>query len=214
MGYINPLLNLPAGNALLKLPRKSRQAIELVMRELREQANTEAEKSWSKRKGPMAAYWRAVSTYARHIAHALSHQPHELEHGNEGVVIPLGLRERCLEIFRWNKSGKVGGEALAQFAERNNLDPDDPIRAAERATIRELLALVLEAPAVPEYQAMVVMEFNEEEVPEFTQGYNADKLLTPVTAERCQWLVSEVVRLNAIFKESTEKYKGDKGEDK
>ncbi|MGU2073411.1 hypothetical protein ACSETA_10695 [Pseudomonas aeruginosa] len=42
------------------------------MRELRVQANTEAENAWRRRKGPMAAYWRAVSTYARHIAHALS----------------------------------------------------------------------------------------------------------------------------------------------
>lgn len=72
MGYINPLLNLPAGRALLNLPAPERAHIEAVMRELRDQANTEAEKSWAKRKGPMAAYWRAVSTYARHLAHALS----------------------------------------------------------------------------------------------------------------------------------------------
>lgn len=72
MGYENPLLKLPAGRALLELPREDRQRIERVMRDLRDQANTEAEKSWLKRKGPMAAYWRAVSTYARHLAHALS----------------------------------------------------------------------------------------------------------------------------------------------
>lgn len=72
MGYLNPLLKLPAGRALLDLPKADRERIEAVMRELRDQANTEAEKSWAKRKGPMAAYWRAVSTYARHIAHALS----------------------------------------------------------------------------------------------------------------------------------------------
>lgn len=42
------------------------------MRELRAQANDEAESAWKRRKGPMAAYWRAVSTYARHLAHALS----------------------------------------------------------------------------------------------------------------------------------------------
>ena len=72
MGYLNPLLKLPAGKALLELPASDRARIEAVMRDLRDQANTEAEKSWAKRKGPMAAYWRAVSTYARHIAHALS----------------------------------------------------------------------------------------------------------------------------------------------
>lgn len=72
MGYINPLLKLAAGKALMQLPAEDRARIEAVMRELRDQANTEAERAWSRRKGPMAAYWRAVSTYARHLAHALS----------------------------------------------------------------------------------------------------------------------------------------------
>ena len=71
MGYKNPLLKLPAGRALLTLPLAQRAPLEAVLRELREQANTEAEKAWLKRKGPMAAYWRAVSTYSRHLAHAL-----------------------------------------------------------------------------------------------------------------------------------------------
>ena len=48
-----------------------RQRLARVLRELRTQANDEAEKAWARRKGPMAAYWRAVATYARHTAHAL-----------------------------------------------------------------------------------------------------------------------------------------------
>lgn len=72
MGYINPLLNLPAGRELLALPKKDRARIEAVMRDLRDQANAEADKAWKRRKGPMAAYWRAVATYARHVAHAVS----------------------------------------------------------------------------------------------------------------------------------------------
>lgn len=72
MGYLNPLLALPAGRALQSLPAEQRAPLEALLRELRDQANDEAEKAWRKRKGPMAAYWRAVSTYARHIAHALS----------------------------------------------------------------------------------------------------------------------------------------------
>lgn len=72
MGYLNPLLRLPAGKALLALPEEDRRRIEAVMRELRDQANKEADTAWKRRKGPMAAYWRAVATYARHIAHALS----------------------------------------------------------------------------------------------------------------------------------------------
>lgn len=72
MGYLNPLLKLPAGQALLQLPPEQREPLERVLRELRAQADAEAERSWKKRKGPMAAYWRAVATYARHAAHALS----------------------------------------------------------------------------------------------------------------------------------------------
>ena len=72
MGYLNPLLRLPAGRALLDLPAEQRAPLEAVLRQLRSQADAEAERSWKKRKGPMAAYWRAVATYARHAAHALS----------------------------------------------------------------------------------------------------------------------------------------------
>lgn len=72
MGYINPLLELPAGKELRQLPAGDRARIEAVMRQLRDQANAEADKAWARRKGPMAAYWRAVATYARHTAHALS----------------------------------------------------------------------------------------------------------------------------------------------
>ncbi|EKS9798928.1 hypothetical protein QDD76_004921 [Burkholderia cepacia] len=71
MGYENPLLKLPAGQALQRLPAELRAPLEAVLRELRDQANAEAENAWRRRKGPMAAYWRAVSTYARHTAHAL-----------------------------------------------------------------------------------------------------------------------------------------------
>lgn len=85
MGYHNPLLELEAGRALLRLPPQDRARIERVMRELRTQANAEAEKAWRRRKAPMAAYWRAVSTYARHTAHALS-------------VVALSAEPLCLEV--------------------------------------------------------------------------------------------------------------------
>jgi hypothetical protein len=71
MGYLNPLFDLPSAKALLERPLEERLALAAIFRDLRAQANVEAEKSWAKRKGPMAAYWRAVSTYARHTAHAL-----------------------------------------------------------------------------------------------------------------------------------------------
>jgi hypothetical protein len=72
MGYLNPLLQLPAGRALIALPAEQRAPLEAMLRQLRDQANIEAENAWRRRKGPMAAYWRAVATYARHTAHALS----------------------------------------------------------------------------------------------------------------------------------------------
>ena len=72
MGYENPLLKLPAARRLLALPADQREPIEALMRELRADADKLAEQAWKKRKGPMAAYWRAVATYARHVAHALS----------------------------------------------------------------------------------------------------------------------------------------------
>ncbi|MGT2457719.1 hypothetical protein ACU4GI_32985 [Cupriavidus basilensis] len=71
MGYLNPLLSLPAGRALQTLPATERAHLAKLLKELRGQANAEAEKAWARRKGPMAAYWRAVATYARHTAHAL-----------------------------------------------------------------------------------------------------------------------------------------------
>lgn len=71
MGYINPLLRLDAVQQLLELPAEQRGAIAALMRELRADADRQAENAWKKRKGPMAAYWRAVATYARHTAHAL-----------------------------------------------------------------------------------------------------------------------------------------------
>jgi hypothetical protein len=68
MGYENPLLRLPAAQKIMAMPAEQRSVLEQLMRELRADADTLAERSWGQKKGPMAAYWRAVSTYARHIA--------------------------------------------------------------------------------------------------------------------------------------------------
>ena len=71
MGYINPLLKLPAARAVRNLPPAQRAVLAELMADLRHQANSEAEICWKRRKAPMAAYWRAVSTYARHVGHCL-----------------------------------------------------------------------------------------------------------------------------------------------
>lgn len=71
MGYLNPLLRLPAAQGLQALGGPERVALARLLMDLRAQANDEAENAWRRRKGPMACYWRAVATYARHIAHVL-----------------------------------------------------------------------------------------------------------------------------------------------
>jgi hypothetical protein len=68
----NPLLALPAMEALLALPLEQRGPLASLLEELSTQAHEHAERSWRQRKGPMAAYWRAVGVYARHTARALA----------------------------------------------------------------------------------------------------------------------------------------------
>jgi hypothetical protein len=75
MGYINPLLRLAAAQQILELPAEQRAALAALLRELRHDADRQAENAWRRRKGPMASYWRAVATYARHTAHALRDGP-------------------------------------------------------------------------------------------------------------------------------------------
>lgn len=69
----NPILELPAmQRALRELSPAARYQLEAVLRELGAQADAKAEDSWKRRKGPMAAYWRAVGVYARYTARALT----------------------------------------------------------------------------------------------------------------------------------------------
>lgn len=84
MGYLNPLLKLPAAQAILNLPAEQRAPLEALLRDLRTQANDEAERAWRRRKGPMAAYYRAVSSYSRHIAHLLRNPAGKKGEGSKG----------------------------------------------------------------------------------------------------------------------------------
>lgn len=67
----NPVLALPAAKAILELPAEQRRPLGLLLRQLAVDADNRAESAWTTRKGIMAAYWRAVSTYAKHLAHAI-----------------------------------------------------------------------------------------------------------------------------------------------
>lgn len=67
----NPVLKLPAARAILDLPIEQRRPLGLLLRDLAHQADRDAEAAWRKRKGMMAAYWRIVSTYAKHLARVI-----------------------------------------------------------------------------------------------------------------------------------------------
>lgn len=67
----NPLLALPGMKALRDLPDESRLAIVGLLNDVARDAAARAQKSWTQNKGPMAAYWKAVSVYAKHARAAV-----------------------------------------------------------------------------------------------------------------------------------------------
>lgn len=68
----NPILALPGvEEKIASLPPESREALRQVLMLVRADAVLRANESWRKHKGPMAAYWKACSVYAGHIARAL-----------------------------------------------------------------------------------------------------------------------------------------------
>lgn len=66
----NPVLGLPSAAQLRELPPEARAVLASVLMDIRAEARVKADESWRKSKGPMAAYWKAVATYAGHIARA------------------------------------------------------------------------------------------------------------------------------------------------
>lgn len=46
-------------------------------------------------------------------------------------------------------------------------------------------------------RSLVVMRFDHDHPPQFTQGYEPHELNEPVTAEHCRWFVAEIERLRA-----------------
>lgn len=67
----NPILRLPAAKSILALPVETRRPLGLLLRELADQAADQANASWKSNKGIMAAYWKAVSVYAKHLARVI-----------------------------------------------------------------------------------------------------------------------------------------------
>jgi hypothetical protein len=66
----NPILALPGTARLLQLDPHTRALLRAVLLDLAADARTRAEESWRRPK-PMAAYWKAVSVYAGHLARVL-----------------------------------------------------------------------------------------------------------------------------------------------
>jgi hypothetical protein len=62
----NPLLALPAAKAIAALPLEQRQLLGQLLRELNVDCEAKAQKAWTTKKGPMAAYWKACAVYAKH----------------------------------------------------------------------------------------------------------------------------------------------------
>lgn len=65
----NPVLLLPAFRRLRASPASGEVAS--LLRDLQVDARERANKCWRTHKAPMAAYWKAVSVYAGHMARAL-----------------------------------------------------------------------------------------------------------------------------------------------
>lgn len=67
----NPVLALPAARRLAELDPASREVLAAILKDLATDAAERAQASWRKNKGPMAAYWKAVSVYAKHVRAAV-----------------------------------------------------------------------------------------------------------------------------------------------
>ncbi|MBB3411277.1 hypothetical protein FHT87_005230 [Rhizobium sp. BK316] len=63
----NPVLALPAVKRLDDLSPEAREIVADILGDLVTDARNRAQQSWSKNKGPMAAYWKAVGAYAHHF---------------------------------------------------------------------------------------------------------------------------------------------------
>lgn len=64
----NPVLRLQSAAAIQALPPDARAALKAVLMDLRRQSAAKAQLDWKRNKGMTAAYWKAVSIYAGHIA--------------------------------------------------------------------------------------------------------------------------------------------------
>jgi hypothetical protein len=67
----NPMLALPAMQAVLALPPDQRLVLARLCEGIADDARARAEKCWRTHKAPMAAYWKAVAVYSGHLRRAI-----------------------------------------------------------------------------------------------------------------------------------------------
>lgn len=67
----NPVLALPAAERIAKLSPEAREALIAVLGDIAVDARGRAEWCWLRHKAPMAAYWKSIAVYARHIRCAM-----------------------------------------------------------------------------------------------------------------------------------------------
>lgn len=75
----NPMLALPAMKTLRMLDPGTRLVLARLLNDLADDARQRAEQCWRKHKAPMAAYWKAVAVYAKHIARAVEQGPRNID---------------------------------------------------------------------------------------------------------------------------------------
>lgn len=63
----NPVLALPAAQALTRLPPDQLLMLADLFRDLSADARSRAQRCWDTAKPPLALYWRATAVYANHI---------------------------------------------------------------------------------------------------------------------------------------------------
>lgn len=83
----NPLLALPAAQAIAALSPETKAALRALLLELSRDARERADKSWRTHKAPMAVYWKAVSVYARHTAALLRTAPAIVDASDDALEI-------------------------------------------------------------------------------------------------------------------------------
>lgn len=67
----NPVLGLPHVDRIKDLDPAARKLLADILGDIAKDARGRAQESWRKNKAPMAAYWKAVSTYSGHIKRAV-----------------------------------------------------------------------------------------------------------------------------------------------